>query len=141
MAAMLIVATILLQMVLTLIIYWVLGVRRFDALNNGDVKTTEINIDKSKYPEKAKLAEFAVSNQFELPVLFYAGAGISLYLGAWWLDAALACLFVASRYGHAFVHLTSNRLTLRFNLFTAGYFIIMAWVGVLTIRFIGMVVS
>ena len=59
-----------------------------------------------------------LSNQFELPVLFFAaclslfvtgGAGLAAIVAAW--------AFVLARVVHAYVHLTSNRVRIRRRLF------------------------
>lgn len=59
-----------------------------------------------------------LSNQFELPVLFYA-ACISLYVtgGAGTAAVVLAWVFVLARIIHAYVHVTSNRILIRRRLF------------------------
>lgn len=75
-----------------------------------------------------------IANQFELPVLFYAIC-LLLYI----TDAdnvvtvVLAWLFVASRYAHSFVHVTSNRLRLRAPLFAIGFALLVCLWGWLAI--------
>ncbi len=75
-----------------------------------------------------------IANQFELPVLFYAIC-VLLYI----TDADnvvtvfLAWLFVASRYAHSFVHVTSNRLRLRAPLFAFGFALLVFLWGCLAI--------
>jgi hypothetical protein len=69
-------------------------------------------------------------NQFEIPVLFYvvclaafqtgAAAGAGFIVLAW--------LFVLSRFVHAWVHMTSNRVILRRRVFMVGYFaLVVMW--------------
>ncbi|MDS7596230.1 MAPEG family protein [Agrobacterium tumefaciens] len=75
-----------------------------------------------------------IANQFELPVLFHV-ACLLLYI----TDAdnivtvVLAWLFVLSRCGHSFVHVTSNSLRYRAPLFAAGFAILVCLWGWLAI--------
>ncbi|HZX23670.1 MAG TPA: MAPEG family protein [Woeseiaceae bacterium] len=59
---------------------------------------------------------------FELPVLFYALAGLALATGhvPGWLAYA-AWLFVALRVVHSLIQCTYNRVMHRFGVFVAGY--------------------
>lgn len=62
-----------------------------------------------------------VTNQFELPVLFYAGCLASMHVHK--VDALmvnLAWLFVGSRVVHSFIHLTFNVVPLRLPAFLTG---------------------
>ena len=69
-------------------------------------------------------------NLFELPVLFYAAAGV-VYAGSLATPGyvALAWAFVASRVAHSAIHCGYNRVTHRFVAFFAGCLIVAAtWV-------------
>ena len=116
----------LLQAALVLGLYVLLGVRRvrWVAATKGAIR--EIALSSDAYPEDVRKVGNAVSNQFELPLLFYAGLGLDLYLGADWLFVALALLFVVSRLVHAFIHTTSNNVVQRFQAFSVGYFVVVA---------------
>ena len=63
-----------------------------------------------------------LANQFELPVLFYP-LTIALYVtdGVTTFTVTLAWLFVISRYIHAWIHITSNRIRFRRPMFIVGY--------------------
>lgn len=98
--------------------------RRVPRIMDGRVKIRDIALDKSGWPDDARLASNAYENQFELPVLFFV-AGIALvWLGATWFEAVLAWLFVASRAVHALIHATTNRVRRRFLAFVAGVAVI-----------------
>lgn len=76
----------------------------------------------------------SIANQFELPVLFHLCC-VLLYLTEAdnLLSLGLAWLFVALRYAHAFIHVTSNRLRYRQPLFMAGFLVLVAmwtWLSV-----------
>ena len=54
-------------------------------------------------------------------MLFYVAAILALWSGGTgWAEVGLAWLFVALRYGHAAVHVSTNRVTRRFLLYSAG---------------------
>jgi hypothetical protein len=108
------------QVVLIHIIYGLMGRRRFGAVRKGTAKPRDFLVPSVEPPDSATVARNLV-NQFELPVLFFLvctllylvdGVNIATVVAAW--------LFVASRYAHAYVHVTSNRLMLRHRLFVAG---------------------
>ena len=68
---------------------------------------------------------------FELPVLFYALAGLALATGHvhGWLAYA-AWLFVALRVLHSLIQCTYNRVLHRFTVFLAGYgLLLVMWLG------------
>lgn len=110
----------LLQVLLIYVVYLVLAVRRYGAVRNGDARGRDFKVRGSE-PERSATAVASVSNQFELPVLFFAVC-LSLYVtnGANLLTVILAWLFVLTRYAHAWVHLTSNSIGWRSRLFQLG---------------------
>ncbi|MCD1265278.1 hypothetical protein GR158_08010 [Shinella sp. AETb1-6] len=114
-------------------LYVLLSSRRIGAVRNGTARAEQFRENREE-PAESLTVKNAIANQFELPVLFYA-VSILLYL----VDAdnpvtvAGGWLFVALRYAHAWVHVTSNRLRYRRPLFIAGLFVLMAlwaWLGI-----------
>ena len=114
-------------------LYLLLSMRRMRAVRQGQVWPEQFRENREE-PTESLVVKNAIANQFELPVLFYA-VSILLYL----VDAdnpvtvAGGWLFVALRYAHAYVHVTSNRLRHRRPLFIAGLMVVMAlwiWLGV-----------
>jgi hypothetical protein len=72
-------------------------------------------------PEAARVVARHFINLFEVPVLFYVTA-IMIYVTHqvnYWL-VALAWLYVALRYAHSYVHLTSNDVIVRFSFYLAS---------------------
>jgi len=64
------------------------------------------------------LTSNSLANQFQLPVLFYVLAFILFNINAVSaLSLSLAWVFAASRWIHAFVHVTSNNIPLRLSFF------------------------
>ena len=114
-------------------LYLLLSSRRMGAVKEGRARPDQFRENREE-PAESLVVKNAIANQFELPVLFYA-VSILLYL----VDAdntvtvAGGWLFVALRYAHAYVHVTSNRLRYRRPLFIAGLMVVMAlwiWLGV-----------
>ena len=71
-----------------------------------------------------------LQNQFEMPVLFYAGILLALIMIQ--NDpalVALAWLFVALRAGHALIHCTYNRVVHRFAVYAGSCFALWAFWG------------
>ncbi|WP_119254398.1 MAPEG family protein [Shinella zoogloeoides] len=106
-------------------LYILLSTRRVGAVRDGRAKAEQFRENRDE-PAESLVVKNAIANQFELPVLFYA-VSILLYLvdadnpvtvvGGW--------LFVALRYAHAYVHVTSNRLRYRRPLFIASLLVAM----------------
>jgi len=106
-------------------LYMLLSTRRVGAVRDGRAKAEQFRENRDE-PAESLVVKNAIANQFELPVLFYA-VSILLYL----VDAdnpvtvAGGWLFVALRYAHAYVHVTSNRLRYRRPLFIASLLVAM----------------
>ena len=105
------------QALLTCVIYIMVSSRRIAAVKTGAAKPSDFKVP-SIEPEPSATAARNLSNQFELPVLFFAaclslfvtgGAGVAAVVAAW--------AFVLARVAHAYVHLTSNRIRIRRQLF------------------------
>ena len=124
---------IIAHVALVFCLYLLLSSRRVGAVKEGRARPDQFRENREE-PAESLVVKNAIANQFELPVLFYA-VSILLYL----VDAdnpvtvAGGWLFVALRYAHAYVHVTSNRLRYRRPLFIAGLMVVMllwVWLGV-----------
>jgi hypothetical protein len=112
------------QIVLTLAVGVRLAVTRARAVRDGAVKG-DVMLSGDGWPPPARLASNSFSNQFEIPVLFYALVLMALTLNfAGPVYAGLAWVFVASRAVHAWVHTTSNDLRLRAPSYGVGVLIV-----------------
>ena len=79
--------------------------------------------------DSARFAE-SFSNQFEMPVLFYAGIMLALLMLQ--NDPALislAWLWVLLRAIHAFIHCTYNRVMHRFTVYASSCLVLWAFWG------------
>lgn len=111
---------VLLQGGLALGLMFYLGSIRVPLVMSGQVKASAIATDRRGWPEREWAVGNAVDNQFQLPVLFYVASGLAILFGATLIEVALALLFVATRYVHAFIHITDNHVIRRFSVYTAG---------------------
>ena len=111
------------------ILVW-MGFERVPRVMSGEIAHQDIAVDRDAYPPKARLLSNNFDNQFQLPVLFYVAALLVLWNGgAGWVEVVMAWLFVALRYGHAAVHVSTNRVQQRFALYTAGLVVLgLLWV-------------
>jgi len=114
------------QVALTFVLLICMGRARVPLVQSGQVKPHDIALGQPNWPDGATQISNAYSNQFQLPVLFYL-----LTVLAWITRQAdvmfvvLAWLFVLLRIGHAVIHTTSNQLSLRFFVFTAGLIVLL----------------
>jgi hypothetical protein len=125
-AAKLLILAVAAQVFLTLAILVLMGRERVPRVMSGEIKAADIAVERTAYPLKARLLSNSFDNQFQLPVLFYVAAILTLYATPMWIDVVLAWLFVALRCVHAFIHVTSNHLTRRFAAYTAGLAVLAA---------------
>ncbi|MBW9116037.1 MAPEG family protein [Rhizobium cauense] len=118
---------------LVYILYMLLGYRRRKLVQAGKVRGSNYRENRDE-PAESLVVKNCLANQFELPVLFYACCVLLYITEADNLPAVvLAWIFVALRYLHAFVHVTSNNLRYRSPLFAAGYVVLGAmwlWLAV-----------
>ena len=122
------------HVVLVVVLYAMLAVRRKDAVKAGNARVSQFR-ENQQEPAESLFVKNSLANQFELPVLFHIGC-IALYVtgGATALAIVLAWLFVASRYVHAWIHVTSNRVRYRQPVFTAGFAIVVVMWVLLALR-------
>jgi hypothetical protein len=109
------------------------GQGRVRAVRSGKVKRSEIDSNKSAYPESVQNFANNYQNQFELPVLFYVVLTFAMIIGL--VDAVLTVLawaFVGSRLLHSFVQTGKNNIAFRFKAFVGGLVFLVgmwAWFG------------
>ena len=106
-----------------------MGQGRVRAVRSGQVKHSEIDTNKSAYPEAVQNFANNYQSQFELPVLFYVVSLFALATGH--VDGVfigLAWAFVSSRLLHSIVHTGTNEIVTRFKVFVAGLvFLVAMW--------------
>lgn len=108
------------HVLLVFVLYALLSVRRVGLVRAGKVQVSQFRENRDE-PAESLVVRNSIANQFELPVLFHVCC-VLLYITEAdnIVSLVLAWLFIASRYLHAFVHVTSNRIRYRRPLFMAG---------------------
>lgn len=109
------------QVFLTIGLLLWMGRERVPRVMSGEIRAADVAVERTAYPLKARLLSNSFDNQFQLPVLFFVGVLLALHLGVvGWLAVILAWAFVVLRIVHAAIHVTTNLLTQRFAVYTAG---------------------
>lgn len=105
---------------LVFVLYLILSTRRSALVRAGKIAATQFRENRDE-PGESLVVRNSIANQFELPVLFHVCC-VLLYITEAdnIVSLGLAWLFVASRYLHAYVHVTGNRLRHRRPLFMSG---------------------
>ncbi len=103
---------------------------RVAAIKAGEVKMKDIALGQSAWPAAVTQTGNAYANNLQLPLLFYALVAFAMLTKKDdLLFVVMSWLFVASRYAHAWVHVTSNHVPTRFNMFAAGVLILaLMWI-------------
>ena len=115
-------------------VYALISRRRIAAVKAGSAQSSQFRKNQIEPPESLFVRN-NLTNQFELPVLFYA-ACLSLFVtgGVSAITVALAWLFALSRIAHTYVHVTSNRIRYRRPIFTLGYFLLAGmWIALVVV--------
>ena len=109
---------------------------RFAAVRRGEVPVEFFRAyPEGVEPEPLRVVSRHYVNLFEMPVLFYVvvvmlyvtqQVNLGMIIGAW--------LYVALRYGHSFVHLTSNHVIARFSLYFSSTLVLAALWGALLVQ-------
>lgn len=102
-------------------VYALMYVRRREAVRTGSARISQFRENRDE-PPQSLFVRNNLANQFELPVLFHVVC-LALYVtnGAGLFPVVIAWIFTLSRYAHAYVHVTSNRIRHRQPLFLVGF--------------------
>jgi hypothetical protein len=123
------------QMLLTFALLLAMGSARNRALNEGGVRTSDIALDSSRWPDDTRKFANCYSNQFELPVIFYVLCLAALQTAnADYLMVVLAWAFVISRFVHAYIHTGSNVVRRRGAVFALGFLLLLIMLVILAVR-------
>jgi hypothetical protein len=124
---------------LVYVVYGAMSRKRVGAVKAGRAKASQFRENREE-PAESLFLRNNLTNQFELPVLFYP-ACLSLFVtdGVTLVPLLLAWLFVASRYVHAWIHITTNRIRHRRPAFIVGYLALAALWAWLALHLAGVV--
>lgn len=120
---------VLSHMILVFMLYIRLGVEKSKAIKTGNVDQKQTALNTKAWPEAVVKVSNNIGNQFETPMIFYTLSVIFYLSNSVDIVALLLMsLYTLSRYLHAYVHVTTNYVPLRFKLFLAGIFILLGMV-------------
>lgn len=121
---------VLAHVFLTLAMFILLGIRKSKAVNAGEVNRQQAALDNREWPKDVLKVSNNIANQFETPMLFYILCVVLYSINAAGLAAIiLAWIFALSRYAHAYVHIGSNYVPMRFRMFLVGCLVLIAMLG------------
>jgi hypothetical protein len=130
------------QVALTFVLLFWMQFLRLRAVRRGLVPAYAVALRQPNWPARVTQIGNAYHNQLETPLLFYVL--ILLAMVTQTADSillVLSWLFVASRFVHAYIHLTTNRIGARAPVFLVGAIgLALMWIIVaarLTIAFTG----
>ncbi|MBL4630473.1 MAG: MAPEG family protein [Paraglaciecola sp.] len=116
---------VLAHIFLVLLMFILLGIRKAGAVRSKavDLKETALN-NQAWTPDVIKVSN-NIANQFETPILFYALCILIFLTNTVDLfNVSLAWGYVALRYGHSYIHTTSNFVPYRMRMFILSLVII-----------------
>jgi hypothetical protein len=123
------------QVALTFVLLGLTGYSRVASVRRGETKIRDIALGQPNWPERITKVGNSYNNQFQLPMLFYVVVILAYTLRAGDLVfVILSWVFVATRLGHAYVHVTSNRVGRRFNAFAGGFAVLVVMWIIVAIR-------
>lgn len=104
------------------------AVARRKAAREGRVRLKDVALDSRAWPDDVRKLGNNFDNQFQMPMLWYAGIAFTLILGlADGVLAALSWAFLVLRLGHSFIHVGRNIVIRRFFLFFAAALVLMLY--------------
>ena len=117
---------VLMQILLILLMYMLLGYRKAKAVKTGNVNLKATALDNKAWPPEVVKVSNNIDNQFEIPMVFFVLC--LLFFGIGQVDLlvlSLAWAYVISRYAHAYVHIGSNYVPLRMRIFAFGCLVLL----------------
>ena len=119
------------QVALTFVILFWMGRVRLHALQNRELKVSDIALGQRAWPVRVTQILNTYQNQFELPMLFFVLVAFAL-IHPRTVDIAMIALawaFVITRLVHAGIYTTTNAIRQRFTAFLIGGVILLVmWI-------------
>ena len=128
---------VFIQVALTFALLFWMGKERQGAIARGEARIDDIALGQSAWPQRATQIARAFHNQLEIPVLFYVLVALAMVTQKVdLLFVVMSWVFVLARLAHAWVHVTSNHVMLRFKAYGAGLFVLIAMWAIFVIRIV-----
>lgn len=121
---------VLAQVLVPLVVLLLNAKRKAADVKSGQFDREKAAMDNEAWGRATVLTSKNLANQFQFPVIFYVLCLVIAGLGA--VDnivLSVAWLFVAARYVHAFIHVTSNFVPLRLTSFIASIVMLLVLFG------------
>ena len=116
-----VIAAVCVQVFMTLCLYLVLLKAKIQAYKEGKVDQDRVRIHMDGWPDKVVQINNNLTNQYQLPVLFYVLTVSAMALGYIdWPWVALSWGFVLSRVVHMIEHVGRNKVKVRMRAFIVG---------------------
>jgi len=116
------------MMILTLYLYVKNYLDNRKAVMNKSIKFSYLKTYTGEVPNHVAVSRQTLKNQFELPIFFYFLISVILAFDkVSQLDLVLAWIFVASRYLHCYIRLSSNHVPNRAKVFQLGMLVLIVW--------------
>jgi hypothetical protein len=116
----------------TMMVAFRLGYLRFHYVNKGQADPRYYIAYQGEEPEKLRIHARHLINLLETPLLFYIGCIIALVTQqAGSLVVGLAWAYVAARLVHSVIHLGSNKVIRRFQVFALSLLLLLVMLGTL----------
>jgi hypothetical protein len=127
------------HVVLVIIVYGVLGLRRREAVSRGEIKPAQFR-ERGVEPATSATVSANLMNQFELPVLFHVVC-LALFVtaGVSFISVVLAWLLALSRYAHAWLQIDGTNVRNRSRMFTAGFIVLVLLWGYFAAHLLGVI--
>lgn len=118
---------VLAHICLIFMLYIYLGILKSRAVKGGIVDRQKASLNPKAWPEDVVKVSNNLANQFESPILFYV-LSVLYYLtdNVDKFLISIMSVYVLSRYIHAYIHVTTNYVPLRFQYFRIGLLILLA---------------
>ncbi len=128
-------APLFVQVALTFVLLVWLAYQRMTLIGSGAVKRKDIALREPKWPPRVLQIQNSVSNQLEVPVLFYVLTILAIVTRhADLLFVVLAWVFVLLRLVHASIHVTNNEVRRRGLTFIAATTVLMVMWAIFMLR-------
>jgi hypothetical protein len=117
------------QVLLTFIVLYIMGRKRVNEIKRNKINPQSTDIrqnSRAVFKDSAAVSD-NYHNQLESPLLFYVAILLTLMLMIQdYVIVVLAWTWVASRYVHAFIHITYNQVLHRFAVFVISSLLLFA---------------
>ena len=106
---------------LTFVLFLWMGSLRVSSTRRGETKVRDIALGQSNWPPRVTQVANAFHNQLEMPIVFYVLTIFALMTKLADLPfLAMAWGFVLTRLVHAYIFVTTNRVSHRFSAYLVG---------------------